>query len=68
MTMKCVSTIAVSDRIVIKEPSEAVKAFCRKELTLSNPEYIRKARLGYRTGSTPAEIGLVITGKKVSIR
>lgn len=50
--------IAVSNRVFIKEPSEAVKAFCRKELTFSNPEYVRKARLGYWTGSTPAEIRL----------
>lgn len=45
--------IVVSNEIFIKEPAREVIEYCQKELIISNPDFIKKERLGLYTGNTP---------------
>lgn len=43
----------VGEKIYIYDPSPAVVEWCRGNLTLDNPDYIKKMRMGLWTGNTP---------------
>lgn len=50
--------VIVSGQITVVDPSDELKAWCKKNLVLQNPEYTRKMRMHLWTGSTPATISL----------
>lgn len=50
--------IIVSNIIQVKNPANDIYDYCRKELTFSNPEYIKKQRMGFSIYKTPKFISL----------
>lgn len=48
--------IIVGSSIRVENPSEQVKAYCSERLSLDNPDYYKKVRLGKWTGNTPQNI------------
>lgn len=44
--------------ITIEDPTDEVKAWCKNNLTFSNPEYSTKERLGFSTWNVPKEFRL----------
>lgn len=51
----------ISNVIRVKDPSDMLTAYCKKELVLDNPDYEKKARMGFWTGNTPRTIRLFET-------
>ena len=45
--------VRIANRLIISEPTPAVKAYCEKNLVLDNPDYYKKERMGKWTGNTP---------------
>lgn len=45
--------VTVSNNIRIKNPSEEIISWCNQHLTLNNPEYAQKVRMGFWLGNTP---------------
>ena len=50
--------ISVSSQIHITNPTPAMTSWVRKNLTLDNPDYIKKQRMGFWTGNTPRQLHL----------
>ena len=50
--------IIISNLIEIIEPTKEVKDYCRNELTIKNPDYDKKRRMGIWLANTPREIKL----------
>ena len=50
--------ITLTNIIEIKEPTKEILDYCKKELTFSNPDYIKKQRMGFWVGKTPKTISL----------
>ena len=50
--------IRISNRLIISDPTPAVKAYCDKNLILDNPDYYKKERMGLFTGKTPKHLWL----------
>lgn len=50
--------IRISNRLIISEPTDEVKAYCKEHLVLDNPDYYKKAQMGKWTGNTPEKIWL----------
>lgn len=50
--------IEVSNVLTIHDPTEDMKWWCDKELTIPNPEYAKKARMHFWTGNTPRTLAL----------
>ena len=48
----------IGNQIRVKDPSEDLKEWCKKNLVLANPEYAKKQRMGFWTGDTPKIIRL----------
>lgn len=48
----------VSNCIRAIEPDGSIRKWCRENLVLENPEYLKKVKLGKWTGNTPREIFL----------
>lgn len=48
--------ITVSSEIRIQQPTPELVAWARKELTMSNPEYAKRLRMGMWTGKTDPQI------------
>lgn len=46
-------TVTVSNNIRIKNPSTELISWCQAHLKLPNPEYTKKARMGFWIGNTP---------------
>lgn len=53
--------ITVSNMIRVSDPTLEVRRWCRNELTLDNPDYEKKFRMGFWTGDTPRELCLYET-------
>lgn len=53
--------IYVSKFLRVTEPTDEIKRWCRKELTIANPDYAKKQRMGFWTGNTPPTISLYET-------
>lgn len=51
-------TVTVSNTIRIENPTQGVKAWCKKNLLLPNPDYAKKTRMGFWTGNTPKMLDL----------
>ncbi len=45
--------VTVSNNIRIKNPSAEIISWCQAHLKLNNPEYAKKARMGFYLGNTP---------------
>ena len=45
--------VTVSNNIRIKNPSKEILSWCNQHLTLNNPEYAQKVRMGFWVGNTP---------------
>lgn len=50
--------VTLSNIIQIEEPNDAIKTYCKKNLTFNNPDYIKKQRMGFWVGKTPKTIKL----------
>lgn len=50
--------ITVSNEIRIDEPTAEVLEWVRKNLTFTNPDYVKKQRMGFYTGNTPKTLCL----------
>ena len=48
----------VSDCIRVIEPNDSIRKWCRENLVIDNPEYIKKERMGKWTGNVPQKIYL----------
>ena len=53
--------IVIGESIVVKDPSERIQKWCKENLILSNPDYTKKARMGFWVGNTPRTISLYST-------
>ena len=51
-------TVRVSNNITISNPTPEVITWCQANLKLPNPEYAKKARMGFWLGNTPKELYL----------
>lgn len=45
--------ICVSNTLTVENPTLEMLTWCRKNLTMPNPEYAKKARMGFWLGDTP---------------
>ena len=50
--------IILSNIIEIQEPTKEILDYCKQELTFSNPDYIKKQRMGFSIYKTPKTISL----------
>jgi superfamily II DNA or RNA helicase len=50
--------VTVSNNITINNPSPEVLTWCQTNLKLPNPEYAKKARMGFWVGNTPKHLFL----------
>ena len=50
--------ITVSNVITVDNPSKELRTWCAKNLSLKNPEYVKKQRMHFWVGSTPEYIHL----------
>lgn len=50
--------IFVGAKIIVCDPTEDVKNWCRHHLVLDNPDYHKKEKMGVWTGNTPKQIVL----------
>lgn len=53
--------VTISSVIRIDEPTPQIRAWCKEFLTVTNPEYTRRLRMGLWTGRTPASLSLYET-------
>lgn len=50
--------VTVSNNIKITNPSLEIITYCKNNLTLPNPDYAKKIRMGFYVGSTPKQLYL----------
>ena len=50
--------VTISNNIRIENPSKEILYWCKTHLKLPNPEYAKKARMGFWVGDTPKELHL----------
>lgn len=50
--------VKVSNNIRITDPSPEIITWCQKNLILANPDYAKKARMGFWLGNTPKSLYL----------
>lgn len=50
--------VIVSNTLTIENPTWEVTEWCKKELTIPNPEYAKKLRMGFWVGNTPQRLTL----------
>lgn len=50
--------VTVSNNIRITDPSLEIITYCKENLTLANPDYAKKVRMGFYVGSTPKQLRL----------
>lgn len=46
-------TIEISNVLTVNSPSDELREWCKENLVLVNPEYAKKARMGFWLGNTP---------------
>lgn len=60
--------VTVSNALTITEPSRELIQWCKKNLIIANPDYTKKARMGFWTGDTPKTLALYeVRGKELVI-
>lgn len=52
--------ITISNEVTIINPTREILDYCRQELVITNPEYIKKERMGFWVGDTPRELELYV--------
>ena len=58
--------VTISNNIKIKNPSTEIISWCQAHLKLPNPEYAKKARMGFWLGNTPKHLYLYeIRGEEI---
>lgn len=50
--------IIVSNTVTVENPTQEVVQWCKKNLTIPNPEYAKKARMHFWLGDTPKSLSL----------
>lgn len=50
--------IRIRNRLLVKDPTSAVIAYCREHLILDNPDYYKLEQMGKWTGGTPSKLWL----------
>lgn len=50
--------ISVSNTLTVTEPTDEMLIWCNKNLSIPNPEYAKKARMGFWLGDTPKTLSL----------
>lgn len=50
--------IAVSNTLTVTDPTKEMLTWCKRNLVISNPEYAKKARMGFWLGDTPKTLSL----------
>ena len=50
--------VIVSNTLAVENPTAEVMMWCKKNLTIANPEYAKKARMHFWLGDTPAKLSL----------
>ena len=50
--------VTVSNNIKIKNPTPQIIEWCKTNLTIDNPEYAKKVRMGFWVGNTPKTLNL----------
>ena len=50
--------ILLSNNVEVEDPSPEIIQFCKTELTMANPEYAKKERMGFWLGDTPKTLYL----------
>lgn len=50
--------ITVSNTLTIENPTAEMQMWCKKHLTLANPDYAKKARMNLWLGNTPKTLSL----------
>lgn len=59
-------TINVSNVLTVTNPTPYLMKWCKQELTMANPEYAKKMRMGFWLGDTPKTLSLYeINGDKL---
>lgn len=53
--------ITISNEITVQNPTSELLAYCNSNLTIANPEYIRRKRMGLWLGNTPERLYLFRT-------
>ena len=60
--------ITVSNNVIVQNPTEDMTAWCKKELIIPNPDYLKKVRLGFWTGRATPNIYLYLNrGKELEL-
>ena len=59
--------VSISNHILIEDPTDEILSWCKTNLTLDNPDYAKKVRMGFWVGNTPKKLYLyeVIGGNLV---
>ena len=50
--------VTIGNNIRIKNPSKEILSWCNRHLTLNNPDYAKKVRMGFWVGDTPKYLSL----------
>ena len=50
--------VIVSNTLAVENPTQEALVWCRKNLTIPNPEYAKKLRMHFWVGDTPAKLSL----------
>lgn len=50
--------IVVSNTLTVTDPTKEMLMWCKRNLVISNPEYAKKARMGFWLGDTPKTLSL----------
>lgn len=59
--------VEISNKVRFLNPTEELKEWCENNLTIDNPEYSKKVRMGFWVGNTPKKLSLyeVVNGSYV---
>lgn len=50
--------VTVGNVLTVSEPSQELVMWCKRNLVISNPDYAKKARMGFWLGNTPRTLSL----------
>jgi len=50
--------VIVSNTLAVENPTQEALMWCKKNLTIANPEYAKKVRMHFWLGDTPAKLSL----------
>lgn len=53
--------VTIGSQIKIEEPTAQISKWCHDNLILTNPDYVKKQRMGFWTGNTPQKLFLYET-------